>query len=167
MRILLDECMAEVMAPVLKTIGHAVTHVKRTRRYRGKSDFDLVKIARRYDAFITMDLHRQEAEWLAIHEELVAGGVAVVRVRLPKRFVNEELEEIRTLTHRMEDWLAELEQGMALVVLSEGGKNIRARTREQVREMLDGRSKRPPLTEPAVAPEETDAAPEEAPPEDA
>ena len=140
MRILLDQCMAEVMAPVLRTIGHKVTHVRRTRRLYGMSDIDLARIARRYDVFITLDLHRQEAEWLAVYGEFVTGSIAVVRVRLPKRFVNEELEEIRTLTHRMEDWLEELEKGAALVILSDQGKSIKARTRDQIRAMLNKRA---------------------------
>lgn len=136
MRILLDENMAEVVAPVLRTIGHTVTHVRRTRSLRGKSDIELVKVAKRYDVFITLDLFRQEAEWLAVYEALVEGSISVVRVQLPKQFTNEELEEIRTLIQRMEDWLDELEQGKALVILSNRGARIRARTREELRATL-------------------------------
>jgi predicted nuclease of predicted toxin-antitoxin system len=141
MRILLDENMAEVIAPVIRTVGHTVTHVRRTRSLKGKSDVELVKVAKRYDVFITMDLHRQDTEWLAVYEALVEGSIAIVRVRLPKKFTNEELEEIRTLTRRMEDWLAELEQGAALVILSDRGATIRPRTREQIRAMIDKRKR--------------------------
>lgn len=137
MRILLDQCIADVMKPVLKTVGHKVTHVNLSKRYRGRSDISLVEVARRYDLFITIDLHRQEAEWLAVNRALVEGKIAVVRVKLPKRFVNEELEEIRTLTCRMEEWLAEVEQGKVLIILSDQGRKIKVRTREEVREMLD------------------------------
>jgi predicted nuclease of predicted toxin-antitoxin system len=135
LRLLLDEAIEENVTDVLQALGHEADHVVRLG-LAGASDFDLVEVAKTYDVFVTLDLHRQEAEWLAVNSAIVRGEVKVLRVRLPKRPQNVLLDTVRSLTYRMESWVAEFAGGKSLVTISGLGVVERSRTSEEVAEML-------------------------------
>jgi hypothetical protein len=140
LRILLDENMPPEVVPILTALGHPTVYSG--TEHPSAVDQALVPVASAFDLFITLDLHRQEAEWIAVHRALIEGNIRVVRIRLPKRFDDEVLEVTRSLILKMEAWMAEIRAGKCLVIISDGGNRIRARTRREVLTMLDKRSRR-------------------------
>ena len=66
MRLLLDEAMASDLAGVLNALGHPSDHIW-DLGMSGASDAEVVQLAMDYDALVTLDLHRQQSEWLAVN----------------------------------------------------------------------------------------------------
>ena len=71
LRILLDEHFDEGLVLVLQGLGHQATHVGLSDELKGSSDPRLAEVAATYDVFVTMDLHRQLPEWLAVNRALM------------------------------------------------------------------------------------------------
>ena len=67
MRFLLDEGTAVGLAGVLRALGHEADHILELG-WRGAPDEEVVRLAADYDALITLDLHRQDAEWVVVNE---------------------------------------------------------------------------------------------------
>ena len=138
MRILLDENMDERLVAVLNALGHETHHVNQTP-FRGASDQVIVGLAQSYDVLVTLDLHRQEAEWVSVNLALIRANVKVLRVRLPRQKANVLMDVVRSLIYRMEWWIAELAAGKSLITIRELGTVERARTRGEVLRMVQDR----------------------------
>ena len=126
---------------ILTALGHRVTHVRRSPHI-GKSDEELVEVAKDFDVFITIDLFRGESEWTAVHRAMMEGDIKVVRLRLPKRKDEPRdilLDQARFLLFRMDQWMKELESGKCFITISGSDAQIRARTPDEVRAMLEQR----------------------------
>jgi hypothetical protein len=137
-RFLLDENMPEGTEVVFAGLGHEALHVKLSD-LRGSTDIQPAAVAPSYDAFITFDLHRQEAEWLAVNRALVESGAKILRIRLPRQSADPRLDVVRSLTYRMEQWMQELQSGKVLITIGQLGVRLSARTREEVMRMLEER----------------------------
>ncbi len=135
MRILLDENVDPRRGVVPGFCDHQAVYVSETR-YRGTADTELVELARDFHAFVTLDLHRQSAEWLAISRALIEGGVRVARVRLPPGKPATFLALLRSVILRSDGWDPEFASGACLITLTALGSGFRARTPEEVRLML-------------------------------
>ena len=131
---------------ILTALGHEAVHVNEAG-HRSSTDFVLVEFAREFDVFVTLDLHRQEAEWLAVNRALIEGGIKVLRIRLPRRskgsMSNIFRDIVRSLVYRIEWWETEFAAGKCLVTIRELGTVESARTREEVLEMLESRKDTP------------------------
>src|SRR5215216_828594 len=154
MRILADEMFDDRIAQVLRALGHEVVLVR--KRYRRAKDQRLAAIAKDFDFFLTLDLHRQESEWMAVNHQIVYAGIRVVRLKLPKDSKDFVLDVVRALTAHMERWIAALELGAYLVTISQGGEKIRTHDRAQVWAMIEARlsSTTQPVQLPLVRPGE-------------
>ena len=138
MRILLDENIEEGLVVVLRGLGHEEVHVSATE-HRSKTDQELVEVARHFDVFVTLDLHRQEPEWLAVNRALVEGGIKIIRIRLPKQSTDPLLDVVRSLIYRMEWWMAEIRKGSCLVTIGQMGTVSRSMSREDAMKILEQR----------------------------
>lgn len=138
MRILLDENVEEGLISVLRGLGHEAVHVSATE-HRSKTDQELVNVARSFDVFVTLDLHRQEPEWLAVNRALVEGGIKIVRIRLPKQSTDPLLDVVRSLIYRMEWWMAEIRKGSCLITIGHLGTVSRSTSREEALSFLERR----------------------------
>src|SRR6476469_5053636 len=98
MRILLDQNIDDEILIVLRTLHLDVTHVADIGHSTTK-DIPLFVVARDYDCFVTLDLHHQEAEWLALYSEMIEYGVVIVRVKLTGAFGDPDIEVTRALTY--------------------------------------------------------------------
>jgi hypothetical protein len=107
--------------------------------HKSKTDQELVDVARDFDVFVTLDLHRQEPEWLAVNRALVEGGIKVIRIRLPRQSHDPLLDVVRSLIYRMEWWMAEIRKGQCLVTIGQMGTVSRSMTREEALKILDQR----------------------------
>lgn len=131
--------MDEDLVLFLEALGHAADHVT-TLGLQGKSDPDLVSVAKEYDVFVSLDLHRQEAEFIAVNEALFRGEIRMLRIRLPKEETDLRLDLARSLTYRMDLWTHEFRsQGKVLVTIRSLGTVISARTRDEVLGQLEQR----------------------------
>jgi predicted nuclease of predicted toxin-antitoxin system len=139
LRILLDENLPEGIELVLQGLGHEVVHTRLEPTLRGSSDEQLAVIARRFDVFVTMDLHRQETEWSAVNTALIQHGIKVLRIRLPASEADVKVDIARSLITRMEAWIHEIESGKVLVTIRHLGVVASARTREEVQRMVEQR----------------------------
>lgn len=101
MRFLLDENVADGLCLVLQGVGHEAVHVN-DLGLKGASDFDLLKVAQDHDIFVTLDLHRQEAEFVAVNEAMIDNGVKILRIRLPAQEANLGLDLARSVLLRMD-----------------------------------------------------------------
>jgi predicted nuclease of predicted toxin-antitoxin system len=138
-RILLDEAMAPGLAEVLTALGHPSDHV-RDLGMAGASDEEVVERAHDYDVLLTLDLHRGEREWFAVHSAMLA-GVKVIRLRFRRsedstlisqaQAVLRKWSEIEHLVMRRDD--------IGLIVLTRGGSSVRTRSVEAIQEDLRNR----------------------------
>lgn len=71
---------------------------------------------------------------------MIAGGIKIVRVRLPSQDSDLRLDLARSVIYRMDRWLAELMQpDNALVTIRSLGTVDSIRTRSEALAMLDAR----------------------------
>ncbi len=138
-RFLLDENMDPDLVPVLQGLGHTADHVT-ALGLEGRRDQELVSTAKEYDVFVTLDLHRQESEFIAVNEALVRGDIKVLRIRLPREEQDLRLDLATSLVIRMREWLHAFgSENKALVTIRSLGTVQSARTRAEVLEMLEQR----------------------------
>ena len=138
-RFLLDQNVDENLCLILQGLGHEATHVAALGLAKA-TDLELVKAAEAYDVFVTLDLHRQEAEFIAVNEAMITRGVKIVRVRLPSQHSDLRLDLARSVIYKIDRWLTELMQpDNALVTIRSLGTVDSIRTRAEALAMLDAR----------------------------
>jgi hypothetical protein len=104
------------------------------------TDFELLETAEQYDVFITLDLHRQEAEFIAVNEAMIDRGVKILRVRLPTQEGDLRLDLARSIIYRMDQWLMKLMRPEgALATIRSLGTVESVRTRTEALAILDAR----------------------------
>ena len=138
MRFLLDQNVPSSIVQVLRVLHHEADHTEELG-YKHARDPDIARLAEEYDVLITIDLHRQEADWIAVHRAIVERGVKVLRLRLPKGVTKDtlNLHIIRQLTYQMEAWTQAFESGAVLITQSREDKEFRIRSRDDVQQMLE------------------------------
>lgn len=139
MRLLLDENTDARLASVLTTLGHPSSHVY-DLGLAGASDADLAALASQYDAFLTIDLHRQELEWLTINEAMLFSGIRVIRLRFAPKERTDLLGQVRALVLKWSEWELLLTKGTPLVTISRAGSLVRGASLDQIRAVLERRS---------------------------
>lgn len=138
-RFLLDQNVDENLCLILQGLGHEATHVS-TLGLAQASDFELLEVAERYDVFITLDLHRQEAEFIAVNEAMIDRGVKILRIRLPNQEGDLRLDLARSIVYRMDQWLTSLmEPENALATIRSLGSVDSVRTRAEALAILSER----------------------------
>lgn len=143
MRILLDENIDPGLIGVLVGLRHEVVHVADTV-YRGQTDQQLIELAEQFDVFITLDLHRQEPEWLAVHQAMVEGRIRVLRLRLPKDYSDPLAPVVQSVAASLDAWLRLFESGKSLVTVRRLGRSVKGYSREEIRAILAQRGYRLP-----------------------
>ncbi len=139
MRLLLDEAVARGLAGVLTALGHPSDHVS-DLGMSGASDEEVVQRALDYDALLTLDLHRQEREWLAVNNAMLAGA-KVIRMRFRGSEVSSLISQTQAIVRRwpeIEHSVMERDD-VRLIVLSSGGSRVRVRTVDAIRDALRSR----------------------------
>ena len=138
-RFLLDQNVDENLCLILRGLGHEATHVS-TLGLAQATDFELLETAEQYDVFITLDLHRQEAEFIAVNEAMIDRGVKILRVRLPTQEGDLRLDLARSIIYRMDQWLMKLMRPEgALATIRSLGTVESVRTRTEALAILDAR----------------------------
>ena len=145
MRFLLDQNVPQEIALVFQALHHTAAHTAELGLATAP-DEDIAAAARQYDVLVTLDLHRQEAEWIAVNRAIVQHGIKVLRLRPPKPRPGVRLTPqliiltiIRQLTYEMERWLEAFAGDAALITIAREEKAFRVRTRDQVAEILTQR----------------------------
>jgi Domain of unknown function (DUF5615) len=145
LRFLLDQNVPEEIVLVFQALHHVADHTSTLGLARAP-DEDVANVARGYDVLVTIDLHRQEAEWLAVTRQIVEHGIKVLRLRPPKppprvRASPEWLilTIIRQLTYEMEAWLEAFQTDAVLVTIAREETAFRRRTRDEVAAILNQR----------------------------
>lgn len=138
MRFLLDEDMDPRLAMVLRALRHDADHI-RDIGLAGATDERVARAGADYDVLVTMDLHRQNAEWVKISEALLA-STRVIRLRFPGSLRVDLMAQARAMILRWGTWTHEFDQGARLITISGAGSNIRAASVDDINEMLAGRS---------------------------
>ena len=139
MRLLLDEATVPQLANVLTALGHPSQHI-RDLGMSGASDQEVVSRARDYDALLTLDLHRQQREWLVVNEAMVL-TTKVIRLRFGSREDGGLMDQTRALVMK---W-SEIEHAVLdrddarLVTVSNAGSRVRVMTADQIIGMVAGR----------------------------
>ena len=139
MRLLLDEAMAPGLADILTALGHPSDHIS-DLGMSGASDEEVVQRAMEYDALLTLDLHRQESEWVAVNNAMLSGA-KVIRLRFRGSEVSSLLSQTQSIVRK---W-SEIERlvmdrdDVRLVVVSGEGSRVRARTADAIRATLRSR----------------------------
>jgi hypothetical protein len=137
-RFLLDEDVDVGLVTILRALGQEADHIAGLGR-QGSPDEAVVAIAVDYDVLVTIDLHRQEAEWVAVNEAML-GSIRVIRMKFSKNERTELLDQARMLLARWRDWMHDLEAaGARLVTLSGVGGRVRSLSADQVAALLTGR----------------------------
>ena len=140
MRILLDEAMPLGLVGVLTDLGQSADHIS-ALGMSGLPDQEVVRIALDYDALLTLDLHRQRAEWRAVNRAMLA-GLVVIRLR----FRGSEVSSARNQAQALIRSWPEIERSMQerddvrLIVVSNEGNRIRVRTVDAIRATLRDRA---------------------------
>jgi len=137
-RFLLDQNVPQEIALVFQALHHQADHATALQLQRA-SDQDIAVAARGYDVLVTMDLHRQELEWIAVNRAIVDHGIKVLRLRPPKQRLGIRprpewfiLMVIRQLTFQVEQWIEAFETDSVLVTISREERAFRRRSREDV-----------------------------------
>ena len=139
MRLLLDEAMSPALAAVLTALGHPSDHV-RDLGIRGASDQEIVDRAGSYDALVTLDLHRQGPEWIAVNEALLTSA-KIIRIRFGQVEDSGLMGQARSLIMK---W-SEIEQSVLhepdvrLVTVSRSGSLVRRSTSHEIQGLLQAR----------------------------
>jgi predicted nuclease of predicted toxin-antitoxin system len=139
-RFLLDQNVPPEITLLFVALDHEADHTSAIGLGRAL-DPEVAQSARAYDALLTLDNFRQEADWIAVHRAIVEQGVNVLRLRLPKNVPAEllNLTIVRQITYKMEEWTKAFSEGAALITVSREDKELRIRDREYVKQMLDQR----------------------------
>lgn len=141
MRLLLDEATAPQLAAVLTALGHPSDHV-RDLGISGASDQEVVNRAGDYDALVTLDLHRQFREWLAVNEAMVS-GTKVIRLRFSQSEDGDLMGQTRALVRKWSEieHAVEGREDVRLVTVSGEGGTVRETTVADIEQaLLDRRS---------------------------
>jgi Domain of unknown function (DUF5615) len=145
LRFLLDQNVPQDIALVFQALQQEVEHTAQLGLQQAP-DQEIAQAARDYDVLVTLDLHRQEAEWIAVNRAIVEHGVKVLRLRPPRSKPGIRVPSwtiiltiIRQLTYDMESWLEAFEQDAVLITISREEKVFRRRTRDEVANMLEQR----------------------------
>lgn len=132
MRLLLDEATVPQLANVLTALGHPSQHV-RDIGISGASDQEVVNRARDYDALLTLDLHRQQREWLVVNEAMVL-ATKVIRLRFGSNQDGGLMDQTRALVMK---W-SEIEHAVLdhddarLVTVTNAGSRVRVMTADEI-----------------------------------
>ena len=84
MRFLLDENIPEELVLVFCGVRQEAEHIYGLG-LAGEDDGVIAEHARDFDVFVTLDLHRQEREFLEVTRHLLDGGYKLLRVRLVRQ----------------------------------------------------------------------------------
>lgn len=129
--------MDEDLAFILRGLGHEAATVAQIGA-KGTEDIALLEVAADYDIFVTLDLHRQEAEFVAVTEALIRGDVRILRIRLPKEEKDLRLDLTRSVIYRMDRWLSAFRtEDAALVTIRELGTVDSTRTKDEALAMIE------------------------------
>lgn len=136
MRLLLDEATVPQLARVLTALGHPSQHI-RDLGIAGASDQEVVSRARDYDALLTLDLHRQQREWLVVNEAMVL-ATKVIRLRFGSKEDGGLMDQTRALVMKWpEIEHAVLDRDDArLITVSNAGSRVRVMTSDEITEMV-------------------------------
>jgi Domain of unknown function (DUF5615) len=144
-RFLLDQNVPREIALVLRALHHEATHASELHLERAP-DSDIAGAARDFDVLVTIDLHRQEAEWIAVNRAIVEHSIKVLRLRPPKPRADMPVRPewfilmlVRQLTYEMEHWVEAFENDAVLITLAREEKAFRRQTREAVEAILTQR----------------------------
>ncbi len=144
MRFLLDENVPEGIALVLRGLRQDAEHAS-ALGLSGADDTDVAERAKEFEVFITLDLHRQEREFLEVSRHLIEGGFKVLRLRLqrqPESDVDYNILVARQLIHKIPEWLARFEEGAVLITLGAPLGRLSARTSADVASFVGARRPR-------------------------
>ena len=139
MKLLLDEAVSPRLATVLTALGHPSEHV-RALGIRGASDQEVVDRARSYDALVTLDLHRQGPEWIAVNEAMLTSA-KIIRLRFGQAEDNGLMGQARSLIMKWSEIERAVlhEPGIRLVTVSRAGSSVRTLTSDEIEELLQAR----------------------------
>jgi predicted nuclease of predicted toxin-antitoxin system len=148
LRILLDENIEPGVAGVLAALRHTVVHVGDTS-YRSAGDVELMELVEQFDVFVTLDLHRQLPEWLAVNQAMLEGRVRILRLRLAKTSVDPFLPVASMIVATAAAWTRHFEAGAVMVTVKENvGKStdytVRRFMGADIEELLRRRGYRQP-----------------------
>ncbi len=139
MRFLLDENVDPQLAEVLRALRHDADHIQ-SLGASGATDQEVARLASGYDVRVTMDLHRQQAEWVNIYEGLLS-SIRIIRLRFSGQSPTDLMAQLRTLVWKWSEWeqaFADLEA--RLITLGSAGASVRMMTADQIAELLEERS---------------------------
>jgi hypothetical protein len=137
-RFLLDEGIDIRLGGVLRALGHDADHILELGG-QGAPDDEVVRLAADYDVLITLDPHRQDAEWVVVNEAMLQ-TVRVIRMRFTRSEQTSLLDQTRMLVARWRDWEHRIQNEAArLVMLTHAGTRVRTLTREQLEHLLQAR----------------------------
>ena len=131
--------MASDLAGILTALGHPSDHVW-DLGMSGASDEEVVELAMDYDALVTLDLHRQQSEWLAVNNAMLAGA-KVIRLRFRGTEVSSLLSQTQAILRKwseIEDAVMERDD-VRLVTVSRSGSRVRMQTVEEIESILRDR----------------------------
>ena len=138
MRFLLDENIDPGIELVLRGLGQQADHISNIGA-RGADDFRVLSMAAaRYDVLVTLDLHRQEREFLASMRAIL-DGLNILRIRLPRPSVinvGHVILVARQLIMRMPDWMIEFQRRAVLITVGPQPGALRVLDRLQVAAIL-------------------------------
>ena len=139
MRLLLDEAMAPGLAGILTALGHPSDHI-RDLGMSGTSDAEVVQRAMDYDALLTLDLHRQASEWIAVNSAMLSGA-NVVRLRFRSREVSSLLSQTQAILRKWSEieHLVTERDDARLVTVSRAGSQVRVQTVDEIEDILRDR----------------------------
>ena len=106
----------------------------------GATDQEVARLASAYDVLVTMDLHRQQAEWVSIYEGLLS-SIRIIRLRFPGRAPTDLMAQVRALVWKWSEWegaFTHLET--RLITIGSAGASVRVMTAEQIADLLEERS---------------------------
>lgn len=139
MRFLLDEDVDPQLAEVLRALRHEADHIQGLG-VSGATDQEVARLASAYDVLVTMDLHRQQAEWVSIYEGLLS-SIRIIRLRFPGRAPTDLMAQVRALVWKWSEWegaFTHLET--RLITIGSAGASVRVMTAEQIADLLEERS---------------------------
>lgn len=138
MRLLCDENADRGLPRVLESLGHEADHMGDLDA--GAGDPRVAEIASGYDVLVTLDLHRQGSDWLAVTEAILRNSAKVVRLRFRPAEGTALMDQARALIAKWEKWEEELFVGAGrLATIQDRGMSVRTATEDEVKEMLRSR----------------------------
>lgn len=135
MRLLFDENIDAGLPAVLESLGHDARHVGDFAA--GAEDPDVAALAGDYDVLVTLDLHSQVGDWVAVNEAILERGVRVIRLRFGPTEGTEVMDQARALIAKWDEWERDLfSSDGRLATIQHCGMRVRVATRDEVEEML-------------------------------